>query len=93
LEHPHTISFVVANAQGLYYADSEWREGLGEASLFSRVAAERKLAESDLRHPLRLFCVIQNKDFDFYDGAGWVYRLSEAKLYGPEEAKKVLSFL
>ena len=90
-----TIACIVKDPQNRFFSDSGWDKKMDRASIFTLIQAAKKITElkreKDLAATLR--CVIQNKNFDYYDGKSWAYNLSGAKLYSHEEAVMTVSRL
>lgn len=90
-EEKHTIACLIRRGESEFYVGDGWDNNIGRSCLYTPAQAQTKFKEiqSHDRNAM-VCCVIQNKAFNYYDGAGFVYKLLEARLYSYEEAEAEL---
>lgn len=73
---------------------AQWSEDIDRACLYSPVQAVRRLKALSKKDPsIEFRAVLQDKSFNFYDGKRFVYHISKARIYTPEEASRRLAGL
>jgi hypothetical protein len=89
------ITYLILRGPNEYYTGAGWDNNIGRACLYMALGRAESVLEGmqagDLDAKIR--CVIQNKSFDYFDGQKFVYELSLAKLYSPEEVEDQLRMM
>jgi len=93
-----TIACVIQKSPAHFFVSdgkkSLWDNNPCRASLFSPLTASIRVKELLSSYPsITTSCVIQNKNFDYYDGETFVYSLMEAKFYSLQEAEAIVKKL
>lgn len=93
-----TVACVIQKTPAHFFVSdgkkSLWDNNPCRASLFSPQTASVRIKELLQSDPtVTISCIIQNKDFDYYDGERFVYSLMEAKFYSLQEAEAIVKKL